>query len=78
MVGEVRSARGVDTIPLETIYMENRDLFIKSEITCEVADAFCEQFVYGISDRTGTDDGNCESVSGFVNACGICGRSVDE
>ena len=28
MVGEVRSARGVDTIPLETIYMENRDLFI--------------------------------------------------
>lgn len=46
MVGEVRSARGIDTIPLETIYMENRDLFIKGEITCEVADAFCEQFIY--------------------------------
>lgn len=46
MFGEVRSVRGVDTIPLETIYLENRDLFIKGEITCEVADAFCEQFVY--------------------------------
>ena len=46
MVGEVRSARGVDTIPLETIYLESRDLFIKGEITCEAADAFCEQFVY--------------------------------
>lgn len=46
MVGEVKSARGIDLVPMETIYMENRDLFIKGEITREVADAFCEQFVY--------------------------------
>lgn len=46
MLGEVRSSRGIDTIPLETIYMENRDLFIKGEITRECADSFCEQFVY--------------------------------
>ncbi len=46
MVGEIKSARGIDLVPMETIYMENRDLFIKGEITCEAADAFCEQFIY--------------------------------
>lgn len=47
MLGERRSAKGVDLIPLETLFMEEgRDLFIKGEITMESADAFCEQFVY--------------------------------
>lgn len=47
MLGERKSARGIDTIPLETIFMEEgRDLFIKGEITTESADAFCEQFIY--------------------------------
>lgn len=46
MLVEVKSARGIDTIPLESVYIENRDLFIKGEITDELADAFCEQFIY--------------------------------
>ena len=28
MVGEIKSARGIDLVPMDTIYMENRDLFI--------------------------------------------------
>lgn len=46
MLGEVKSSRGIETIPLETIFMEQRDIFIKGEITSEMADSFCEQFVY--------------------------------
>lgn len=53
MVVKEKSARGIDTIPLSSVFIENRDIFLKGEISTEVADEFCEQFIYLL--RRGND-----------------------
>lgn len=53
MLVEVRSARGVDTIPVETVHLRNRDLFLEKEINSDMALDFSKQFLYLLrEDRT--------------------------
>lgn len=43
---EVKSARGIDVIPVETVHLSNRDIFLEQEINTETALDFQKQFLY--------------------------------
>lgn len=64
MLGQIKTARGIDTMPLETIFLEEgRDLFINGEITSSVANEFCEQFVYLLRKKN-------EPIRVWISSCG--------
>lgn len=46
MLVEVKSSRGIDTVPLETVHLRNRDLFLENEINAKVAMDFSKAFLY--------------------------------
>lgn len=46
MLVEIKSARGIYSIPVETIHLRNRDLFLENEINAERAMDFSKQFLY--------------------------------